>query len=189
MSEKIPVGLSACLSGRAVLDSGEGRPQIDENELVRIYALHELYVLHQQGLTRAALIAWHSRYKLLMLAHSQPEYRQLGPFVAAVHEWDNLEAFFTAYRQRVAQLLSHRSTRRNHTNVLMHVQGYFRQQLTHSQRRELTSLIDAYRCGTQPLLAPLMLIKHYMRQYPHLWLSGQRYFELWPAILRLRTER
>lgn len=75
-----------------------------------------------------------------------------------------------------------------HTNVLMHVQGYFRNQLTLRQRQELTSAIDSYRREVQPLLAPLMLLKHYMAEHPNTWLSGQHYFELWPAILRLRCE-
>jgi len=71
----------------------------------------------------------------------------------------------------------------------MHVQGYFRRQLTSAQRQELASLIDRYRQGLQPLLAPITLIKHYMKEYPHEWLSQQRYFEPWPEALRLRYGR
>ncbi|WP_117034744.1 DUF1722 domain-containing protein, partial [Klebsiella pneumoniae] len=44
----------------------------------------------------------------------------------------------------------------------------------------------SYRRGEQPLLAPLMRIKHYMALYPDAWLSGQRYFELWPRVINLR---
>ncbi|EOA7530518.1 TPA: DUF1722 domain-containing protein, partial [Shigella sonnei] len=46
--------------------------------------------------------------------------------------------------------------------------------------------IDSYRRGEQPLLAPLMRIKHYMALYHDAWLSGQRYFELWPRVINLR---
>lgn len=189
MSEKIPVGVCACLSREAVCYSGENKPQIDNNEMVRIYALLELHSLHQRGLTRRGLIAYHSRYKLLLLAHSQPKYRELGRFVAAIHKWENLDDFFVEYRRRLIQLLSHPATRRNHTNVLMHVQGYFRKQLSARQRQALSALIDDYRCATQPLLAPVTLLKHYMAEYPDAYLAGQRYFELWPAILRLQGER
>ncbi|WP_436857080.1 YbgA family protein [Citrobacter tructae] len=161
-------------------------PQIRENFVERIYALHELNGIRQQGLTRGALIDYHSRYKLLLLAHSQPEYRALGRFVALIHEWESLHAFFVEYRQLLMQLMSHHATRRNHTNVLMHVQGYFRKQLNARQRQELTTLIDGYRRATQPLLAPVTLLKHYMAEYPDAYLSGQRYFDPWPEALRLR---
>ncbi|WP_368928575.1 YbgA family protein [Mixta calida] len=163
--------------------------ELRENFVSRVYALHEFNQLWTEGLTAHGLMAFHTRYKLLLLAHSQQEYRQLGPFVASMHTFDSLDAYATEYRNRLMHLMSHRASRRNHTNVLMHVQGYFRRQLTSAQRQELASLIDRYRQGLQPLLAPITLIKHYMKEYPHEWLSQQRYFEPWPEALRLRYGR
>lgn len=161
-------------------------PALRENFVGRICALHEFNQMWQRGLTRAQLIAFHSRYKLLMLAHSQEKYRELGPFVASMSQWDSLEAFAFEYRNRMMELLSQPASRRNHTNVLMHAQGYFRRQLSSPQRQELAELIDRYRCGVQPLLAPITMLKHYMSQYPHPWLTQQRYFDPYPEALRLR---
>ena len=161
-------------------------PALRENFVGRICALHEFNQMWQRGLTRAQLIAFHSRYKLLMLAHSQEKYRELGPFVASMSQWDSLDAFAFEYRNRMMELLSHPASRRNHTNVLMHAQGYFRRQLSSPQRQELAELIDRYRCGVQPLLAPITMLKHYMSQYPHPWLTQQRYFDPYPEALRLR---
>ncbi|EPO6296251.1 hypothetical protein ACUCK0_004553, partial [Shigella sonnei] len=59
--------------------------RFDDSTLIRIFALHELHRLKEHGLTRGALLDYHSRYKLVFLAHSQPEYRKLGPFVADIH--------------------------------------------------------------------------------------------------------
>ena len=50
----------------------------------------------------------------------------------------------------------------------------------------LERLIDRYRCGVQPLLAPITMLKHYMAEYPHPWLAQQRYFDPYPEALRLR---
>jgi len=161
-------------------------PLLRENFVERIYALHELNALRERGLTRGELMAFHSRYKLLLLAHSQPLYRELGRFVAGMAEWPSLDAWFIEYRQRLMALMAHPATRRNHTNVLMHVQGYFRKQLNSRQRQELANLIDKYRQGTQPLLAPVTLLKHYMAEFPDAYLAGQRYFDPWPEALRLR---
>lgn len=153
-------------------------PVFTKDFAVRDFALQELEGVRKSGLTRGKLIAFHSRYKYLLLAHSQPQYRQIGPFVASIHQWDSLEAWFIEYRKRLAQLLSCPPTRRNHTNALMHMQGYFRKQLTASQREALTTLIDQYRRGEQPLLAPVTLLKHYMLEFPDAYLIGQRYFDL-----------
>lgn len=161
-------------------------PGLRENFVERIYTLHELNQVRADGLSRGALIAFHSRYKLLLLAHSQSAYRELGRFVAAIHQWDDLDAWFVAYRQQLMDLLTKQATRRNHTNVLMHVQGYFRRQLNARQRQELSTLIDRYRQGTQPLLAPMTLLKHYMAEYPDDYLATQRYFEPYPEALCLR---
>ena len=157
-----------------------------ENFVERVYALYELNMLWRKGLSRGGLIAFHSRYKLSLLAHSQQEYRELGRFVAGIDKWDSLEAFTLEYRSRLMKLLAHKATRRNHTNVLMHVQGYFRNHLSSAQRQELAQLIDRYRQGVQPLLAPITLLKHYMAEYPDRYLADQRYFEPYPEALRLR---
>nr|WP_154325206.1 2-thiouracil desulfurase family protein [Pantoea sp. 201603H] len=159
---------------------------IRENFVQRVYALHEFNQMWKTGLSRFALIEFHSRYKLLLLAHSQAEYREMGRFVAAMESWDSLEEYAFAYRNHLMALLSHPATRRNHTNVLMHVQGYFRKHLSSPQRQELAGLIDRYRQGLQPLLAPITLLKHYMKEFPDDYLSRQRYFEPYPEALRLR---
>lgn len=161
-------------------------PVLRENFVERIYTLHEFNELWRSGLTRGKLMAFHSRYKLSLLAHSQPEYREMGRFVAAMADWSSLEEYAFEYRQRLMDLLKNQATRGNHTNVLMHVQGYFRPQLTAKQRQELTSLIEHYRQGMQPLLAPITLLKHYMAEYPDAYLAQQRYFEPYPEALRLR---
>ena len=76
----------------------------DDSTLIRIFALHELHNLKDRGLTRGALNDYHSRYKLVFLAHSQPEYRKLGPFVADIpaclHHFGirNWRAKFTSFR-------------------------------------------------------------------------------------------
>lgn len=161
-------------------------PLLRENFVGRVYTLHEFNQLLRQPLTRDAMLAFHRRHKLLLLAHSQAEYRRIGPFVAAMDQWDSLAAFALEYRLRMMKLLAHKATRSNHTNVLMHVQGYFHRYLTLRQRKELTLLIDGYRQGLQPLLVPITLLKHYMSEYPDDWLAQQRYFEPYPEALRLR---
>ncbi|HDG1694296.1 YbgA family protein [Kluyvera ascorbata] len=161
-------------------------PVLRENFVARIFALHELNTLRDEGLTRQALLAFHSRYKLHLLAHNQPGYREIGPFIAHLHEWQDLEAFFVAYRDKLMAILRHPASRKNHTNVLMHIQGYFRKQLNDRQRAELRDVIVNYHAGHLPILAPLTLLKHYLAEHPDDYLLTQRYFSPYPDSLRLR---
>ncbi|CFR13549.1 Uncharacterized conserved protein [Yersinia frederiksenii] len=161
-------------------------PKLRENFVARIFALHEFNQLWQKGLNRGELIAFHSRYKLLLLAHSQPAYRELGRFVAAIDQWDSINDFACEYRNRLMSLMCQNASRRGHTSVLQHIQGFFSQQLSPRQRQELAQLILCYRQGSQPLLAPITLLKHYLAEYPNSYLAAQRYFDPYPETLRLR---
>ena len=161
-------------------------PILRENFVARVFALHELNALRQDGLSRGALLAFHSRYKLHLLAHSQPGYRKIGPFIARIHEWDDLEAFFVAYREKLMAILQQPASRKNHTNVLMHIQGYFREQLNVRQRAELRDVIVNYHAGRLPILAPLTLLQHYLAEHPDDYLLTQKYFSPYPDSLRLR---
>jgi len=161
-------------------------PVLRENFVERVFALNELNVLRKNGLTRRALLDFHSRYKLQLLAHHQAGYRAIGPFVASLYEWDDLEAFFEMYRDKLMAILKQPASRKNHTNVLMHVQGYFRNQLNARQREELREVILSYREGLLPILAPLTLLKHYMAEFPQQYLATQNYFDPYPNNLCLR---
>lgn len=161
-------------------------PVLRENFVERVFALHELNILRANGLTRRALLDFHSRYKLQLLAHHQAGYREIGPFVATLHEWQDLDAFFVAYREKLMAILKQPASRKNHTNVLMHIQGYFRDRLNARQRGELREVILNYRDGLLPILAPLTLLKHYLAEYPDRYLLTQNYFDPYPGDLGLR---
>lgn len=157
-----------------------------ENFTTRVFALFELNALWQKGLTRGELIAFYSRYKLLLLAHSQPGYRALGPFVASIGSWRDLRAFAEEYRHHLMALLRHRASRSNHTNVLMHVQGYFRPRLSSPQRQALADVIMRYRQGELPLAEPIAQMKSLMAEYPDAYLLQQRYFTSYSEEMSLR---
>ncbi len=159
-------------------------PVLKENFVTRVFALHDLYE-STQTLSRQALVNFHSRYKLTLMAHNQVAYRDLGKMVANIKEWE-LNDFFLVYREAFMAALTERASKKNNTNVLMHIQGYFKQQLTATEKAELSDLILQYRRGDLPLLAVLTLIQHYLRIYPSVYLSQQQFLQPHPNELRLR---
>jgi uncharacterized protein YbgA (DUF1722 family) len=119
------------------------------------------------------------------MAHDPISYKELGRLVAAVKDYDTNE-FFERYRLGFMEAMKKRASRKNNTNVLMHIQGYFKKYLDKQQKAELAKVIDEYRTGILPLLAPLTLIKHYISMYPDEYLASQKYLEPYPQELRLR---
>ena len=156
---------------------------IRENFFTRVYAFHDWHCMRLKGLSRKALTDFHARYKYLLLSHSPAIYRTLGPLLAGGGE---LDAVADAYFDGFMTALEHKASRRNHTSALQHIQGYFKKFLSGSQKAELTEAILAYRQGLQPLLVPLTLIRHYLREHPNDYIASQVYLNPHPDSLRLR---
>ncbi|MDC5850111.1 DUF523 and DUF1722 domain-containing protein [Vibrio europaeus] len=160
-------------------------PVLKENFITRIYTLKDFYDSIGDEPTRGKIVAFHSRYKLTLMAHHPTSYKELGKLVANVKDYD-IEEFYKWYRQGLMAAMTHRASRKNNTNVLMHLQGYFKRALSRSQKKELVQVIEDYRVGLLPLLAPLTLIKHYLAAHPDSYLENQAFLQPHPQELRLR---
>jgi uncharacterized protein YbgA (DUF1722 family) len=119
------------------------------------------------------------------MAHSPIAYKEIGRLVASIKEWD-LAEFYIEYRQQFMDAIKNRASKKNNTNVLMHLQGYFKRSLTKEQKQELADLIMSYREGNQPILVPLAIINHYLKQYPDPYLQLQTFLNPYPEELKLR---
>jgi len=71
------------------------------------------------------------------------------------------------YLDGLMQTLARNATRRGHTNVLQHLQGYLKRQIDSEDRQELAEVIDRYRLGRIPLVVPLTLLQHHFRRHPN----------------------
>lgn len=158
-------------------------PLLRENFVMRVFVYAAWQTL-PQPVSKADLLAFHTSLKLLLLAHNQQVYRAIGREVAQQQEMTS--EFLTNYIETVMEALGQPATRANHTNVLQHIQGYFKAELSDEQRAELTDAILAYRQGIEPLLVPLTLLRHYLREFPNDYLAGQRYLNPYPKDLKLR---
>lgn len=157
---------------------------IKENFFTRVYAYHDFSTMQQSGLTIQKLVQFHSRYKYLLMAHHPVSYRQLGQLVADREQAiaDNGNQYFTGFMAA----LKRKASRKNHTSTLQHIQGYFKKYLTPQQKAELTEAVLKYHQGLQPLLVPITLINHYLKEYPNAYIEQQVYLNPHPESLRLR---
>lgn len=159
-------------------------PLLRENFVLRVVAYRRWQELNQAGLTAAGLQSFHRRHKFLLLAHNQSIYRELGPLVAGAH--DRLEAAAEEYFERFMGALARPASRSNHSNSLMHLQGFVKEHLDGEERQDLSAQIHQYRNGTLPLMVPLALIERYAKKYRVDYVLDQYYFHPYPDDLRLR---
>ncbi len=167
----------------------EGRlndPPLRENFVLRVFA-HRDWQLNVRGANTAGrLVDFHSRYKYVLMAHSQQYYQTLGRLVARVGTGD-----FAALKQRYfadfMQALAKPATRKNHTNVLLHILGYLKHDVPGSARQEVVNVINQYHQGFVQLAVPVTLLNHYVRQYGNDYIRQQAYLNPYPLALGLRN--
>ncbi|GHG70866.1 hypothetical protein GCM10010919_21700 [Alishewanella longhuensis] len=161
-------------------------PALKENFVSRVFACHDFQKTMRDGFSIGKLVAFHSRYKFLVMAHSPVAYHQLGKLVAEAKLFQPAELQLR-YLTELMQAMRNIATRKQHANVLQHLQGFLKKLMDSAARQELAELINRYRCGRVPLLAPVTLLQHYLRLYPNNYLQQQVYFNPYPEQLGLRA--
>ncbi len=161
-------------------------PGLRENFIETIFVLKRWRDTAAAGMTRGKLVDFHTRHKLLLLAHSTELYRQMGKLVAATEAMEDRE-LFQRYLALLVQALRLRTTLAKHVNVLQHILGYFKRQLSADEKQEVLSIIDRYRARQIPLIVPITLLNHFVRKYDQEYLRQQFYLNPHPAELQLRN--
>lgn len=163
-----------------------GDPSLRENFIQRVFAYYRWQCMCQLGITVQGLMTFHAQHKLMFMSHDQDSSRQLGKIVASV-TGDNLQQIATDYIQLAMQTLKKVATRKNHVNVLQHIQGYLKKQLDSDDKQELLDVFDRYKQGDLPLIVPITLLKHHFRKMPDDYIAQSWYMQPYPQELKLRN--
>jgi len=163
-----------------------GDPLLRDNFLERVFVYHRWRTLDRRNLTAGTLVEFHTRHKLVLMAHGTEHCRALGRLVATAGTRPIAE-LAAEYAAALMAALRHRATPRRHTNVLMHILGYLKTRLSREDKQELLQLIEEYRLGRLPRVVPITLLKHHFRKHPNDYIAGQLYLNPSPAELKLRS--
>jgi uncharacterized protein YbgA (DUF1722 family)/uncharacterized protein YbbK (DUF523 family) len=157
-----------------------------ENFIERVFAYHRWQSATSDKKSIGALVAFHTKHKFLLLAHSETDYRRLGRIVAAAKQTP-LSQVYRQYGSVFMQALAVHATAKKHANVLDHMVGYFSKQLSSNERQEIVDLIRDFRRQFVPLIVPLTLIRHYVKKFEVKYLTDQVYLDPSPKELMLRN--
>ena len=160
-------------------------PTLRENFIERVFCYRRWQDLVQSGVTRRALVQFHTIHKYLLLAHSPQQYEVLGRLVGQAERHCPKE-FVHRYGELFMKALAVKATVRKHVNVLQHILGYFKERLGAHEKAELLSVIGDYRRGLTSLITPLTLLKHYAQIFDVSDVREQAYLNPDPREVRLR---
>lgn len=136
--------------------------------------------------TPGSLVQFHTQHKLMLLAHCESCFRELGKLVADAGKMDSGQ-LFDEYQNGLMEAMRIKPTFKSHVNVLQHMMGFFKKVLSSDEKKELVEVIENYRNHFVPLIVPMTLINHYARKYNETYLLNQYYLKPHPTELKLRN--
>lgn len=161
-----------------------GDAVLRENFIKRVFIYKRWRDLMATGIDMAKLTRFHAQHKLILYSHDQNLGRQLGKDLSSVKS-DALESFVPEYASRLMQLLKIPASRKNHVNVLQHIQGYLKKKLESDDRQEMAQIIERYAHGQLPLIVPITLLRHHFRKCPDSYIEDSYYMNPHPGELML----
>ncbi|UCG11663.1 MAG: DUF523 and DUF1722 domain-containing protein, partial [Deltaproteobacteria bacterium] len=131
----------------------EGRlhdPKLRENFIEQVFALKRWREILAKPPRLGHVVDFHTRHKLLVLSHSPSHHRQMGKLVAD-GKTVPVQKLYMQYEKLLMEALKLKTTLRKNVNVLHHVMGYFKKDLSKDEKQELVEIIQHYREGLVPL--------------------------------------
>jgi uncharacterized protein YbgA (DUF1722 family)/uncharacterized protein YbbK (DUF523 family) len=161
-------------------------PKLRENFIERIFALKRWREVLRKKESRGNLVNFHTKHKLLILSHSPKHHQIMGKLVAQAKDL-SLKGLYGQYQDLLTEAFRLKTSPRKNANVLQHIMGYFREELSFDEKKELLEIIGLYRKEYVPLIVPITLINHYVRKYDQPYLKEQFYLNPHPIELQLRN--
>jgi uncharacterized protein YbgA (DUF1722 family)/uncharacterized protein YbbK (DUF523 family) len=167
----------------------EGRlhdPKLRETFIEQIFTLKRWRETLGKRKSVSRLVDFHSRHKLLIMSHSPNRARMMGKLAAGGKSPDMIDRF-DRYEALLMEALRLKTTLKKNINVLQHIMGYFKKDLSSDEKKELLDIFDQYLRGFVPLIVPVTLLNHYVRKYDQPYLEKQIYLNPHPLELKLRA--
>jgi len=159
----------------------EGRltnPRIRAHFFTRIFALARLRRVEDLP----GLMAFHARYKLLLLAYNQKEARALGRLLAGAKGRPFPEVH-GAYEEGFLRATERPWRLGAMADALLHAFGHFKKALAPREKAHFLDLLADFREERLPLEAPLALLASWARRFAEPYVEAQALLEPYPRAL------
>lgn len=167
----------------------EGRledPWLRENFVMQIFAYQAFETFKASSPLLKDLVRFHTVYKFMLQAKDEKLYRELGNIVAN-RDGYTTETLLALYELGFKTAIGKKSSIKRNRNVLEHLSGFFKNELTKSEKETLHSQIEDYAAKIVPLIVPLSTIHLYAKKYDISYLLDQTFLNPYPKTLALRS--
>jgi uncharacterized protein YbgA (DUF1722 family)/uncharacterized protein YbbK (DUF523 family) len=161
-------------------------PWLRENFVMQLFAYDAFETFKANQPAMRDLVAFHTRYKFLLQAKDEQRYRELGGIVAH-HDGQNFTALLSEYETVFKTAIAQKSSIKRNRNVLEHMAGFFKRQLSSGEKATLHEQIEDYAKKITPIITPLSTISLFAKKYEIRYLLNQAFLEPYPKELALRS--
>jgi len=127
------------------------------------------------------MIAFHTFNKYMIMAHDQEELKILGNVVAS-YKKRSISEILEHYENHLILAISKTPTVKTHSNVIMHVFGYFLKYLNQSEKQLFLDRLKQFREGKITIGRILLEISPIAYRFDTTYLASQTYFLLYSDI-------
>lgn len=124
------------------------------------------------------LVSFQAMNKYLLLAHNQQELKILGNIVAN-NKKNQFSDIIKEYEMHLKKALETEPTIKKHSNVILHIFGYFSNNFNHQEKKEFLVLLDKFKEGNITIGKILSKINPMVYQFNNTYLASQTYFLLY----------
>ena len=167
----------------------EGRLQdawLRENFVMQLFAFDKFEQFKVSQPNLGDLVRFHTVHKFLLQSKDEKLYRELGNIVGN-RESLSFEVLLAMYELGFKTAIGRKSSIKKTRNVLDHLAGFFKKELTKSEKETLREQIDDFAHKLTPLIVPLSTIHLYAKKYDTRYLLDQTFLNPYPKTLALRS--
>ncbi len=124
------------------------------------------------------LVSFQAMNKYMLMAHSQEELKKLGNIVAS-YKKNSFEGIIEEYEKYLKIALEKEPTVKTHSNVLLHIFGYFSKDFSQYEKEQFFKLLDEFREDKITIGNILAQINPMVYRFNKTYLAGQTYFLLY----------
>jgi len=128
------------------------------------------------------LVQFHTEHKYLFMTYNQTIMKNMGNIVAN-HNHLPVEQVYDLYYQLLVLLFNNPATKQKRINVLTHIYGYFKDQITNDEKAYYFETQNDYLQNHIPYSNPLRILKGFSVRFNQSYLIDQIIFEPYPKKL------
>jgi len=160
-------------------------PLIKDHFLTQLFSVARFHQMRQDKSLKA-LVEFQSHNKYLLMSYHQLNQKKLGKIVAN-HEKYSVEEVYKKYETLLKRTLKTPLQRGKNINMLMHILGYFKDELTANEKAYFLDVLEDYNKKNVSIRIPLAILRSWVVRFEEPYLLKQTIFAPYPIELMETT--